>query len=84
MVEEPKRLMGRFRGYLLPIISGILLSFSFPLADIQIAAWFALVPLLLSLTDGSSGSFYKGFITGLVFYISSIYWVVNAMFYYGA
>jgi len=83
VVAEPKGLMSKFRGYLLPIISGILLSVSFPLADIQVAAWFALVPLLLSLKDGSAGSFYKGFITGLVFYISSIYWIVNAMFYYG-
>ncbi len=83
MVAEPKRLMGRFRGYLLPIISGILLSVSFPLADIQVVAWFALVPLLLSIKDGSEGSFYKGFVAGLVFYISSIYWIVNAMFYYG-
>jgi hypothetical protein len=36
VVAEPKRLMSSFRGYLLPIISGILLSVSFPLADIQV------------------------------------------------
>jgi apolipoprotein N-acyltransferase len=71
-------------GYVLPVVSGILLALSFPLMDLSYLAWFALVPLMLSVRGSSAWeAFRKGFITGMVFFLASIYWVINTMYNYG-
>ncbi len=76
--------MNRLQVYALPLLSGILLALSFPKPDIHVAAWFGLAPLLFSLSGKrASEGFREGFVTGLVFYLASIWWVINTMYHYG-
>lgn len=76
--------MNRLQVYALPVLSGILLALAFPIPDIHAAAWFGLVPLLYSLSGkGPSEGFREGFAAGLVFYLASIWWVINTMYHYG-
>lgn len=66
------------------VLSGVLLALSFPRFDLGSLAFGAIVPLLVGL-DGVrplQGT-YLGIITGLVFYLLSIPWVVHAMTAYG-
>ncbi|MBW1754161.1 MAG: apolipoprotein N-acyltransferase, partial [Deltaproteobacteria bacterium] len=68
----------------LAVLSGTLLTLSFPKAGLFWLAWFALVPLLvalkgLSLKDG----FILGFCAGLVHYLTLVYWLANTMNTYG-
>lgn len=65
-------------------LSGALLVASFPPFDQGWAAWFALVPLLFALQGASRKSaFLAGLSSGVVFYLGSVYWVVNSMYHYG-
>ena len=61
-------------------LSGLLLSFSFPLPDLHLLAWFGLVPLVLVMR---SRPFKSGFIAGLVFFAVVLYWVNIVMTTYG-
>ncbi len=74
----------------LAILSGLLLTGSFPNINMDWLAWFALVPLLTALTSSSDSdkgnlkeSFYLGFVTGLVHYLTLIYWIAHTMKIYG-
>jgi apolipoprotein N-acyltransferase len=68
----------------LSIISGILMSLGFPLFDFYPAAWFALVPLLFALRGKSTKqSFWLGTLSGMAFYLGTIYWVYHSMYHYG-
>ena len=68
----------------LACLSGILLTASFPPLEFSFLAWFALVPLLISLdNESSSGAFKLGFISGTVHYLSLIYWIVIVLGRYG-
>ncbi|MBF0204650.1 MAG: apolipoprotein N-acyltransferase, partial [Desulfamplus sp.] len=72
--------------YFPAILSGFLLTLSFPKADLPWLAWVALVPLLLSLSlyklDGKK-AFKAGFIMGLCHFLSLIYWIVPTISIYG-
>ena len=69
---------------LLAVLSGLLLTGAFPKIGWDWLAWFALVPLLAAISNLSvSQSFRIGFITGLVHYLSLLYWVVPVMRTYG-
>ncbi|MGD9412928.1 MAG: apolipoprotein N-acyltransferase, partial [Desulfobacterales bacterium] len=69
---------------LLAAFSGLLLTGAFPKIGWDWLAWFALVPLLAAISNLSVGqSFRIGFITGLVHYLSLLYWVVPVMITYG-
>ena len=69
---------------LLAALSGLLLTGAFPKIGLDWLAWFALVPLLVAITNLSvKQSFRIGFITGLVHYLSLLYWVVPVMRTYG-
>jgi len=66
------------------ILSGLLLTASFPKMGLSLLAWFALVPLLFSLKDLClKKSFILGFTTGLVHYITLLYWFAPTMNTYG-
>lgn len=70
------------------IISGILLALSFPGANLSWLAYIALVPLLLSLkarseTMNPGQAFYAGAGTGLIFFLTLLYWIVNTVHQYG-
>ena len=69
----------------LALLSGLLLTGSFPNADAHWLAWFALVPLLMSLQNLSSlaACFRIGFIAGLAHYLTLTYWLAYTMKTYG-
>jgi len=68
----------------LAISSGLLLTGSFPNVNFSWLAWFAFVPLLISLRDLSfKKSFFLGFLTGLIHYLTLIYWLIYTMRTYG-
>ena len=69
---------------LLAAFSGLLLTGAFPKIGLEWLAWFALVPLLVAISNLSARqSFWIGFIAGLVHYLSLLYWVVPVMRTYG-
>jgi len=72
------------KNILLSAISGLLLTASFPKIGMDFLAWFALVPFFWAIRDFSPlSSFRMGFITGLVHFLSLLYWVVPVMLTYG-
>ena len=67
------------------ILSGFLLTLSFPLPGIHWLAWIALVPLVFSTRKLSfNSSFRLGFIAGLAHYLTLLYWLVGTMQTYGS
>jgi apolipoprotein N-acyltransferase len=69
---------------LFAILSGLLLTGSFPRISFDPLAWFALVPLLFAMTDLSPNqSFRMGLLTGLVHYLTLLFWLVPTMKTYG-
>src|SRR3989339_462535 len=69
---------------LLAASSGILLTASFPKIGLDLLAWLALVPLLISIrTLSVKKSFWLGFATGFVHYLTLLYWLVYTMKAYG-
>ncbi|MBW1698222.1 MAG: apolipoprotein N-acyltransferase [Deltaproteobacteria bacterium] len=68
----------------MPVLSGVLLTAAFPNMGISWLVWFALVPLLISISDQSPGkSFRIGFLCGIVHYLSLMYWLAYTMHTYG-
>lgn len=64
--------------------SGLLLILCFPRPQLALLAWFALVPLLLGIMNASGrGSFFLGWITGVVFFTGSLRWLTHTMVHYG-
>ncbi|MEW6672312.1 MAG: apolipoprotein N-acyltransferase [Thermodesulfobacteriota bacterium] len=69
---------------LLATSSGVLLTASFPKVGLDWLAWFALVPLLVSIrTLSVKDSFLLGLTTGFVHYLTLVYWLVYTMKDYG-
>lgn len=68
----------------LGLVSGILLTLSFPKTDQGWLAWISLTPLLLAIrqADGRNG-FIIGFWAGLVHALGLMYWTVHTMNLYG-
>ncbi|HLC15764.1 MAG TPA: apolipoprotein N-acyltransferase [Thermodesulfovibrionia bacterium] len=68
----------------LAIFSGILLTLSFAPFNLYFLAWFAIVPLLVTLWQKkSSHAFGIGMVAGFVYFLGTTYWVFNSMYYYG-
>lgn len=68
----------------LAILSGLLLTGSFPNVGLHWLAWFSLVPLLISLENVSSGKGFRlGFIAGLSHYLTLVYWAAYTIHVYG-
>lgn len=66
------------------ILSGLLLTVSFPKVDLNWLAWGALVPLLWVLKDVTPGeAFRRGMLFGLSHFVSLLYWLVPTMVTYG-
>lgn len=69
---------------LLAVLSGVMLTASFPPSTMSWMAWFAVVPLLISLeNESASNAFRLGFIAGLAHYLTLIYWIINVISAYG-
>ena len=72
------------RNLLLALLSGVLLTISFPPGRLSFVAWFALIPLLKSIETASpSKAFRLGLFSGLIHYLSLIYWIVVVLGRYG-
>ncbi|GAB4534783.1 MAG: apolipoprotein N-acyltransferase [Thermodesulfovibrionia bacterium] len=74
----------RYKDIILAIVSGMLLIFAFPPFDIFPLAWFALLPLLIAIYEKrAKPSFLLGILSGLVFFLGTIYWVFHPVYFYG-
>ena len=70
--------------FFLALLSGVLLTLSFPKAGIFWLAWFTLVPLLIALRNLSpKNGFIIGFSAGLAHYLTLVYWLAHTMQTYG-
>ncbi len=77
-------MLERKKNILIAALSGLLLTGAFPKIGLDWLAWFALVPLLYALKDQSAGAGFRlGFITGLVHFLTLLYWLVPVMRTYG-
>lgn len=72
------------RKILLSILSGVMLTASFPPGNLSFLSWIALVPLLKGLEDTSpSQGFKQGLITGFIHFLTLIYWLMVVLGHYG-
>ena len=68
----------RFSPESLAVLSGLLLTLSFPPFDMFFAAWVAWLPLWAALQQiGWQRGFKLGYITGFVFTLTSLNWIAN-------
>jgi apolipoprotein N-acyltransferase len=66
------------------LISGLALTLAFPAWGLDWLAWFALVPLLMAAADSPPWKAFKfGLLSGMVHYLTLIYWVFNVITQYG-
>jgi apolipoprotein N-acyltransferase len=78
------RTPGKTENLLYAVLSGLLLTASFPPAKLEWIAWFALVPLLKSIRGSRPVQAFKlGFVAGFVHFMTLVYWVVFVMGHYG-
>jgi apolipoprotein N-acyltransferase len=69
---------------LLAVLSGLMLSASFPPGHLEWMAWVAIVPLLISIEkERPLNSFRLGMIAGLAHYLTLLYWAIYAVNTYG-
>lgn len=68
----------------LALISGFMLVFAFAPFKAPLVAWIAFVPLFLALEGERPGrGFSLGWMSGFVFFIGTVYWVVHSMYFFG-
>ena len=61
---------------MLPLLSAVLLTLSYPIFNLSFLAWFALIPLLIAVRgEKPLEAFFTGYITGILFFASALYWV---------
>jgi apolipoprotein N-acyltransferase len=78
------RTSGKTENTLYAVLSGLLLTASFPPAHLEWIAWFALIPLLKSIQGSGPGQAFKlGFVAGFAHFVTLLYWVVFVMGHYG-
>jgi apolipoprotein N-acyltransferase len=71
-------------NFFLAVLSGFLLTLSFPKAGVSWLAWVALLPLLAALRNLSpKNGFYLGLCAGLAHYLTLVYWLAYTMSTYG-
>jgi apolipoprotein N-acyltransferase len=69
---------------LLAVLSGVMLTASFPPGRLSFLSWIALVPLLKGLEGGPPFQGFKlGLIAGLVHFLTLMYWIVVVLGHYG-
>jgi apolipoprotein N-acyltransferase len=69
---------------LLAVLSGLMLSASFPPGHLEWMAWVAIIPLLISIEkERPLNSFRLGMIAGLAHYLTLLYWAIYAVNTYG-
>ena len=70
---------------MLPVLSGVLLTLSFPKFGHPTWAWVALLPLLVAVTRVAStrAAFQAGLLAGVVHFAGTIYWIPQVMVEFG-
>ncbi|MFH1626448.1 MAG: apolipoprotein N-acyltransferase [Pseudomonadota bacterium] len=82
MIEDKPSILSK--DILLAVCSGLLLIIIFPKFNLEIVAWFALIPLFYAIQGKKlHHSFYLGSITGFVSFLGLVYWVFVAVSRYG-
>jgi apolipoprotein N-acyltransferase len=72
------------RDWILSLLSGILLTLSFPNFDLEFLAWFAFVPLFYAAEGkGTLQGLILGFVMGFVSFLGTLYWIIVAVHAYG-
>jgi apolipoprotein N-acyltransferase len=72
------------KGAFLAIISGGLLTLSFPKFNLELLAWVALVPLFFAIKDENfKESFRLGVISGFIYFGGLLYWIAPTIVEYG-
>ncbi|MDD5348177.1 MAG: apolipoprotein N-acyltransferase [Candidatus Omnitrophica bacterium] len=67
-----------WKDFFLAVISGVVLSLSFPAANLEFLAWVAFVPLFVCLKEKSkTKAFLLAYLAGVVFWSFVIYWLVH-------
>jgi apolipoprotein N-acyltransferase len=72
--------------FLIPFLSGLLLSLAFPKPGLYFLAWIALVPLFLNISRQNiknKDAFKEGFVFGLSYFFGTLYWIYHSIHYYG-
>ena len=73
-----------FKSIIFSMLSGVLLTFSFPPWKLGFIAYFAFIPLFIAVGEKSPfDSFRLGFIAGLTHYLTLIYWIIFVLGHYG-
>ncbi len=77
-------LIKKIIDYYLPVISGILLTLSFPTFDYYPLAWVAFVPLMISLwAKWPKQVFSSGYVFGLTYFFGTLYWIYHSINHFG-
>jgi len=62
----------------LAILSGVLLAFAYPVFNLEFLAFLAFVPLFIAIKNsGPRRAFFISYLTGLVFFAITIYWLIH-------
>ncbi len=70
--------------YFPALVSGLLLTASFPDVSLYYLAFVSLLPLMISIQSMTTKqSFYAGFVAGFAHYMTLIYWIVPTVTIYG-
>ncbi len=72
------------KAILLAILSGLMLTAGFPKPSLFFVSWVAFVPLLFALQGrNAKQAFFLGYVCGVVHYLTVLYWIRHAIYYYG-
>jgi apolipoprotein N-acyltransferase len=75
---------GQRENILYAVLSGLLLTASFPPSSLEWIAWIALLPLFKSVQGSRPFQAFKlGFVAGFVHFATLLYWVIFVMGHYG-
>jgi apolipoprotein N-acyltransferase len=69
------------KNTVLPVLSGVFLALAFSYSAFSLFAWFGFLPLFFALQNQSRfKAFLFSYLTGLVFWLGTVYWLVNVTF----
>ncbi|MDD4909251.1 MAG: apolipoprotein N-acyltransferase [Candidatus Omnitrophica bacterium] len=65
-------------NFILSILSGVMLVLAFPDHDLWLLSWLAFIPLFAAIEGGNARErFLRAYITGIIFFSGTIYWLTN-------
>ncbi len=75
----------KYISYLLSIISGVLLAFSYPKVSAAYLAFIGFIPLFIGLSSSKDmkSTFVLGYVTGVVYFSIILYWIADTITHYG-